>query len=115
MKMIIAYIPPFMMEKVVKALQEIPEVPGASVTEVQGFGRGRGRKDLESLATEIGQSGTLRKLRIETMVPAAVADQVVEVIREAAAMGRPGNGKIYVVPLERAVKIRTGEEGDAGL
>lgn len=115
MKMIIAYVPPFVMEKVVKALQGIPEVPGASVTEVQGFGRGRGRKDLESLATEIGQSGTLRKVRIETMVPDAAEDLVVKAIQEAASMGKPGNGKIYVVAVERALKIRTGEEGEAGL
>lgn len=115
MKMVIAYIPPSVMSAVIKALQDIPEVPGASIGEVHGFGRGRGQRDRESLATEIGQSDTLRKLRLETMIPDEIEEKVVRTIRDTANTGVYGNGKIYVTSLERAVRIRTGEEGDAAL
>lgn len=115
MKMVIAYIPPSVMSAVVKALQDIPEVPGASIGEIRGFGRGRGQRERESLATEMGPSDTLRKLRVETMIPDEIEDKVVKTIRDAANKGVYGNGKIYVTSLERAMKIRTGEEGEEAL
>lgn len=115
MKMVIAYVPPFVQEKVVKALQDIPELPGASFMDIRGFGRGRGKKELEPLATELSTSGTLRKLRVEVMIPDSLEDTVVNAIKESAHTGTRGNGKIYVTSLERALMIRTGEEGDAGL
>ena len=115
MKMVVAYIPPFVKDVVLKALQDTPELPGASIGEVHGFGRGRGARERESLATELGNHGTLRKLRLETMVPDELEDVVVQKIREAANIDQAGNGKIYVLSLDRAVRIRTGEEGDGAL
>jgi nitrogen regulatory protein PII len=115
MKMVVAYIHPFMAEKVIKALQEIPEVPGASLVEVRGFGRGRGKREKEGIVTEMAQFGTLRKIRVETIIPDNTVDLVFHTIRDAAYTGSPGDGKIYVMPVERAVRIRTGELGDAGI
>lgn len=115
MKMVIGYIHPFMAEKVIKALQDIPEVPGASLVEVRGFGRGRGKREREGIVTEMAKFGTLRKIRVETIVPDQVVDRVFQTIRDAAYTGSLGDGKIYVMSVERAMRIRTGEENDAGL
>ena len=115
MKMIIAYIQSYMAQKVMEALQDIPEIPGASLTEVRGFGRGRGRGETAALATQVARFGTLRKQRIETMIPDEMEDQVVKLIQEAARSGNYGDGKVYVVQLEHAVRIRTGEEGPEAL
>ena len=115
MKMVVAYIHPFMAEKVIKALQEIPDVPGASLVEVRGFGRGRGKREKEGIVTEMAKFGTLRKMRVETIIPDHIEDRVFQTIRDAAYTGSPGDGKIYVMPIERAVRIRTGEQGEAGL
>jgi len=59
--------------------------------------------------------GVIKKRRVEVMVPDRLEEAVVETIRPAARTGRKGDGKIYVVPLERAVRIRTGEEGEAAV
>ena len=115
MKLVIAYIHPFMAEKVIKALQEIPEVPGASLVEVRGFGRGRGKREKEGIVTEMAKFGTLRKVRVETIIPDQIEDRVFQTIRDVAYTGSPGDGKIYVMPVERAVRIRTGELNDAGV
>ena len=115
MKMVIAYIQPFTVEKVIKALQDIPGVPGASVMECRGFGRGRAKGESAALATEVAQYGTLRKLRLETMIPDELEERVVRAIREAAVTGVRGDGKVYVASIERAMRIRTAEEGNAAL
>lgn len=115
MKMIIAYIQAHMGEKVMRALQDIPEVPGASLIEIRGFGRGRGKGEASALATQVAQWGTLRKLRIETMVSDSLVDKVVKTIREAAHTGSYGDGKIYVTSIESALRVRTGEVGDVAL
>ena len=115
MKMVIAYIQSHMGEKVMSALQAIPEVPGASLVEVRGFGRGRGKGEASALATQVAQWGTLRKLRIETVIPDALEEKVVKVLREAAFTGSYGDGKIYVTSIDSAMRIRTAEVGDAAL
>jgi len=115
MKMVIAYIQPFTADQVVKALQAIPQVVGATLTECQGFGRGRGSVEAEPLATEKDRFGTLRKMRVESMIPDNLEETVVQAIRTAAYTGRNGDGKIYVTSIHRAVRIRTGQEGEAGL
>lgn len=111
MKMVTAYFQPYAAEKVLRALEEIPDVPGVSLIEVRGFGRGRGRREFAALAAQSSEHNTLRKLRIETVIPDHVEDRVVETIRNAAYSGRHGDGKIYVTEIQRAVRIRTGEEG----
>jgi nitrogen regulatory protein PII len=110
MKMVIAFIQPFMAEKVVQALHLVDGLSGASLWTVHGFGRGRGDAAGASRHEEI--LGAIKKVRLDVMVPDHLEETVVRVIRKAAHTGRKGDGKIYVTSLERAVRIRTGEEGD---
>lgn len=108
MKMVIAFVQPFMAPDVVQALHGVPGVTGASLTDVQGFGRGR---PTEQLTAEV-LYGTSGKVRIEVVVHEEAEDAVVRAIREAAHTGNRGDGKIYVLPVDRAVRIATAEEGD---
>ncbi len=107
MNMVIAFIQPFMAQEVVLALHRVPGLSGASFTDVKGFGRGRPTDSPSSEALY----GTSERLRVEVMVPASLADAVVSAIREGAHTGNRGDGKIYVVSVERALRIATGEEG----
>ena len=113
MKMIVAFVQPFMTEKVVQALHAVPGLSGASFVTVHGFGRGRGDEPEASRHTEI--LGAIRKVRFEVMVPDALEDTVVNTIRQHARTGRKGDGKVYVVELARALRIRTGEDGDSAV
>jgi nitrogen regulatory protein PII len=113
MKMVTAYFQPYVTDKVARALQEIADVPGLSLIEVRGFGRGRGKREFAALAVQTSEYNTLRKVRIETVIPDHLEDEVVEAIRKAAFTGHHGDGKIYVTEIRRAVRIRTGEEGNA--
>lgn len=108
MRMVIAFIQPFMAPDVVQALHRVPGLTGATFSEVKGFGRGRSsaRADSESL------HGTSEKLRIEVVVSDDLEDQVVRAIREAAHTGNRGDGKIYAIAVDRALRIATAEEGD---
>lgn len=108
MKMVIAFIQPFMAQDVVHALHRVPGLSGATFTDVKGFGRGR---PTDTPTAEV-LYGTADKVRIEVAVPEDLEDVVVEAIREAARTGNRGDGKIYVLPVERAVRIATAEEGD---
>jgi nitrogen regulatory protein PII len=111
MKLVIAFIQPFMVEKVVQALQRIDGLSGASIGQVHGFGRGRGQAERSTRREEL--LGISPRARVETVVPDRLEKDVVEAIRHAAHTGRKGDGKIYVVPVEQAVRVRTGEEGEA--
>ena len=113
MKMVIAFVQPFMTEKVVQALHLVEGLSGASFWNVHGFGRGRGDEVGASRHEEI--LGAIKKVRLEVIVPDQLEETVVGIIRKAAHTGRKGDGKIYVTSLERAVRIRTGEEGDAAV
>lgn len=113
MKMVIAYLPPFAFERVARALQAIPEVSGASFTEIRGFGRERGKLDSEPLVTELAQFGTFRRLRVETIIADELEDRVVSAIRDAVCADAEGGGKIYVAAIERALNIRAGRQGEA--
>ena len=112
MKMVTAIIKPFKLDDVREALSEIG-VQGITVCEVKGFGRQKGHTELYRGAEYVVDF--LPKLKLEIAVPDDQADAVVEVIADAAASGRIGDGKIFVQPLEKAVRIRTGEEGDKAL
>ena len=112
MKTVIAFVQPFMAEKVVQALRGVEGLSGATCTRVYGFGRGRGTS-AQHRHEEV--FGTTARVRIETMIPDRLERSVVDVIRHAAHTGRKGDGKIYVVPVERAIRIRTGEEDDAAV
>ena len=112
MKLITAIIKPFKLDDVREALSEIG-VQGITVTEVKGFGRQKGHTELYRGAEYVVDF--LPKVKLETVVAADMAEQVVEVISKAANTGKIGDGKIFVSPVEQAVRIRTGETGGEAL
>ena len=112
MKMIKAIIKPFKLDEVKDALGSIG-VQGMTVSEVKGFGRQRGH--VETYRGAEYQIDFIPKMKIEVMVDASMADQVVATISEKAKTGKIGDGKIFVLPVEKAVRIRTGESGKDAL
>ncbi len=112
MKLITAIIKPFKLDDVRDALGEAG-ITGMTVSEVKGFGRQKGHTELYRGAEYVVDF--LPKLKLEIAVPDERVERVVEIIRDTAASGRIGDGKIFVTNLERAVRIRTGEEGDQAL
>jgi nitrogen regulatory protein P-II 2 len=108
MKLITAIIKPFKLDDVRQAVADIG-VQGITVTEVQGFGRQRGHTELYRGAEY--RVDFLPKTKIELAVDDSIAEQVVEAITNVARTGKIGDGKIFVVDLEQAVRIRTGEIG----
>ena len=111
MKLIMAIIKPFKLDDVREALTPLG-VQGLTVTEVKGFGRQKGQTEIYRGAEY--QVSFLPKVKIEVVVPASMAEQVMEAIAKAAQTGKIGDGKIFVLDVERAVRIRTGEQdGDA--
>jgi nitrogen regulatory protein P-II 2 len=106
MKLVIAIIKPFKLEDVRDALTGIG-VQGLTVTEVKGYGRQKGHTEIYRGAEYA--VNFLPKMRIEVAVPSNQADKVVETIKNAAKTGQIGDGKIFVTPIEHAVRIRTGE------
>ena len=112
MKMVVAIIKPFKLDDVREALTPLG-VQGLTVTEVKGFGRQKGQTEIYRGAEY--HVNFLPKVKIEVVVTADMADQVIEAITKAAHTGKIGDGKIFVLDVERAVRIRTGEAGAAAL
>jgi nitrogen regulatory protein P-II 2 len=111
MKIVTAIIKPFKLDEVRDALTSVG-IQGLTVTEVKGYGRQKGHTEIYR-GTEYAVS-FLPKIKIEVAVPTEQVDTVVDAISGAARTGQIGDGKIFVVPLEHAVRIRTGEtDGDA--
>ena len=108
MKLIIAVIKPFKLDAVRDALTGIG-VQGLTVTEVKGYGRQKGHTEIYRGA-EYAVS-FLPKIKIEVVVDDAMVERAVETIRKAANSGKIGDGKIFVFPIEHAIRIRTGESG----
>ena len=108
MKKIEAIIKPFKLDEVKEALQEVG-VQGITVTEAKGFGRQKGHTELYRGAEYVVDF--LPKVKLEVVVDDALADKVVEAIQNAAQTGRIGDGKIFVLNVEEAIRIRTGETG----
>jgi len=106
MKLVIAIIKPFKLEDVRDALSAIG-VRGMTVSEVKGYGRQKGHTEIYRGAEYA--VNFLPKVRVEIAIPEAEAERVVEAISAAAKTGQIGDGKIFVQPIERAVRIRTGE------
>ncbi len=106
MKLVIAVIKPFKLEEVRDALTAIG-VHGMTVTEVKGYGRQKGHMEIYRGAEYA--VNFLPKVRIEVAVPSDQAEKVVEAIGTAAKTGQIGDGKIFVTPIDQAVRIRTGE------
>lgn len=112
MKMITAIIKPFKLEEVREALAECG-VTGLTVTEVKGFGRQKGHTELYRGAEYVVDF--LPKVKIEVVVPSVDADRCVDAIVTAARTGKIGDGKIFIMPVEKVVRIRTGDMDDAAI
>jgi nitrogen regulatory protein P-II 1 len=112
MKKIEAIIKPFKLDEVKEALQEVG-LPGITVTEVRGFGRQKGHTELYRGAEYTVDF--LPKVKIELVVEDGMVERVVEAICQAAQTGRIGDGKIFISPVEDAIRIRTGERGDMAI
>lgn len=108
MKKIEAVIKPFKLDEVKEALQEIG-LQGITVTEARGFGRQKGHTELYRGAEYVVDF--LPKVKIEVVVDDNMVDKTVEAIIAAARTGRIGDGKIFIMPVEEAIRIRTGEKG----
>ena len=106
MKLIIAVIKPFKLDDVREALNRLG-VSGMTVSEVKGYGRQKGHTEIYRGAEYV--VNFLPKVRLEVAVPSAGADKAVEAVVAAARTGQIGDGKIFVTPIDHAVRIRTGE------
>ncbi len=107
MKKIQAIIKPFKLDDVKDALTEIG-VKGMTISEVKGYGRQKGHTEIYRGAEYVVDF--IPKVNIEIVVTADMVDQVVDTIRSAANTGKIGDGKIFVIPIERIIRVRTGEE-----
>ena len=107
MKEIKAIIQPFVADKVISALREMADLPGVTVSEVKGFGRGRalGRPDSPDELEIFG----VKKIKLEIVVPDELLAKVVELIAKHAHTGNPGDGKLFISTVDEVVEIRTGE------
>ena len=112
MKMVMAVIKPFKLDEVKEALQEIG-VQGLSVVEVKGFGRQKGHTELYRGAEYVVDF--LPKVKIEVVLPDDQVENAIDAILEAAKTDKIGDGKIFVSTVDQAIRIRTGEEGEAAL
>ena len=112
MKKVEAIIKPFKLEEVKEALAGVG-IQGLTVTEVKGFGRQKGHKELYRGAEYVVEF--LPKVKLEIVVNDDKLEQVVEAIVKAASTGRIGDGKIFVSRVEEAIRIRTGESGEIAL
>src|SRR6201992_84978 len=112
MKLVTAVVKPFKLDDV-KAALEVLGVQGMTVSEVQGFGRQRGHTEVYRGAEYTVD--LVPKIRIEVLAEDADADQLVEVIVKAARTGKIGDGKVWSIPVDTAVRVRTGERGPDAL
>ena len=109
MKKIEAIIKPFKLDEVKEALQDAG-IQGLSVIEVKGFGRQKGHTELYRGAEYVVDF--LPKVKIEIVVDDGMLERAVEAIQQAAQTGRIGDGKIFITPVEEAIRVRTGERGN---
>ena len=112
MKQITAIIKPFKLEEVREELAEVGAT-GLTVTEVKGFGRQKGHTELYRGAEYVVDF--LPKVRIDVVVADDLVDRCVDAILKSARTGKIGDGKIFISPVERVVRIRTGEEDEAAI
>ncbi|MBU0768595.1 MAG: P-II family nitrogen regulator [Proteobacteria bacterium] len=112
MKKIEAIIKPFKLDDVKDALNKIG-INGMTISEIKGFGRQRGHKEIYRGAEY--QVDFVPKIKIDVVVDSSLVDQVVDTIAKTANTGKVGDGKIFVLPVEEAVRIRTGETGESAI
>ena len=109
MKKIEAIIKPFKLDDVIDALSEIG-IEGVTVSEVKGFGRQKGRTEIYKGAEYVVDF--LPKLKLEVVIADGLVDNALEAIQQSARTGKIGDGKIFVLPVEEVVRIRTGERDE---
>jgi nitrogen regulatory protein P-II 1 len=112
MKLVVAVVKPFKLDDVKEALRGLG-VQGMTITEAQGFGRQRGHTEVYRGAEY--EVDFLPKIRLEVVVDDAQTEDVVQAIMRTAATGKIGDGKVWVVPVETVVRVRTGERGTDAL
>ena len=108
MKKVEAIIKPFKLDEVKEALNEIG-IQGMTITEVKGYGRQKGHKEIYRGAEYVVDF--IPKIKIEVVIENEWVDKVTDKIREAALTGKLGDGKIFVINIEEAIRVRTGEKG----
>ena len=108
MKKIEAIIKPFKLDEVKEALQEVG-LQGITVTEAKGFGRQKGHTEVYRGAEYV--IDFLPKIKIEVVLDDALVERAVQAVQESARTDEIGDGKIFVIPIEQAIRIRTGEQG----
>jgi nitrogen regulatory protein P-II 1 len=109
MKEIKAIIRPFKLLDVVTELQKIEKLPGVTISDIRGFGKSKARDSREKILD--GIVAYVQKVKIEVVVPDEMVEEVVNTIQANAHTGNPGDGKIFVYPVDEVVKIRTNERG----
>ena len=116
MKEIKAIIREFKLDNVITELHKIEELPGITISEIKGFGKGKG-KDAEVIPPrrDEGLHQLVPKVKIEIVVHNDLVDEIVNTIQRTAHTGNPGDGKIFVTNLENVVKIRTNERGEEAI
>ncbi len=112
MKLIVAVLKPFKLDEVKEALKTLG-VQGMTLTEAQGFGRQRGHTEVYRGAEY--EVDFVPKIRVEILVDEAQVDEVVDAVVSSAATGKIGDGKVWVVPVDAVVRVRTGERGKDAL
>ncbi|MFD7883900.1 P-II family nitrogen regulator [Streptomyces bauhiniae] len=112
MKLITAVVKPYRLDEVKSALRDLG-IDGLTVTEASGYGRQRGHTEVYRGAEYVVD--LVPKVRLELVVEDAVADQAIDTIVEAARTGKIGDGKVWSVPVETVVRVRTGERGPDAL
>ena len=113
MKEIKAVIRQFKLDNVLTELYKIEGLPGITVSEIRGFGKGRGKEAEETISDSLHQ--LIPKVKIEIVVNNELVDEIVSIIQRTAHTGNPGDGKIFVTNLENVVKIRTNERGEIAI
>ncbi len=109
MKKVEAIIKPFKLDDVKEALNKIG-IQGMTISEVKGYGRQKGHKEIYRGAEYVVDF--IPKVKIEIVTDSDITDQVVETIQQAANTGKIGDGKIFILPVEDAVRVRTNEKGE---
>ncbi len=113
MKMIMAYVPPHRLDRVTRALCHVPHLPGLTVTNARGFGQEKVESQGETPAEQL--TDFVPMSRLEVVAHDDQVDDIAKAISDAAHTGARGDGKIFVLPVERAFRIKTGQEGASAI
>ena len=110
MREVKAIIRPERLNAVLQSLHQLEDLPGITISQVRGIGRSQAAR-----AEGRTEYADVTMVKLETVIPESLVESVVDRIERSAQTGRPGDGKIFVIPVERARRIRSGEEGGAAL